>query len=204
MPRGRTIVFIDNSNVFHGQLNAKWRIDVRKLHSFLEQNGEIWQTFLFASVQDPPRYQQTNFYNFLKNEMRYEVLLYRLGQKTVHCRCCGDSRTVLVEKGVDVGLATRLLTLAHNRAFDTAILVAADRDYLETVRAVKVNGLRVEIVAWRGTISQELANESSRPVVYFDDIRPEIELTTMPDVVAEKLTSGEDDTVDLQQSQTQE
>jgi hypothetical protein len=62
MPRGRTIVFIDNSNVFHGQMTAGWRIDVKTLHAFLEREGEVWQAFFFASVTDPPRYQQTNFY----------------------------------------------------------------------------------------------------------------------------------------------
>jgi hypothetical protein len=45
MTRGRTIVFIDNSNVFHGQRTAGWRIDARKLHQFLEREGEIWQAF---------------------------------------------------------------------------------------------------------------------------------------------------------------
>lgn len=84
-----------------------------------------------------------------------------------------------------------MITLAHNRAFDTAILVAADRDYLETIQAVKANGLRVEIVAWRGTISPQMENESSRLVVYFDDIRNEIELTTPPDQEAESLMEGE-------------
>lgn len=192
MPRGRTIVFIDNSNVFFGQRSAGWRIDAHGLHAFLEREGEIWQTFFFASVTDPPRYQQTAFYSFLKNQMRWEVVLYRLGQKTVLCRACGRSRTVPVEKGVDVGLATKLLTLANNRAFDTAILVAADRDYLETVRAVKNNGLRVEILAWRGTISPEMEGESSRPVVYFDDIRSDIELRQPPDQEAEHLTSGDE------------
>lgn len=192
MPRGRTILFIDNSNVFHGQLAVGWRIDARKLHDYLERDGEVWQTFFFASVTDPPRYQQTHFYRFIKNEMRYEVVLFRLGQKTVHCRNCNSSRRVPVEKGVDVALATRLLTLANNRAFDTAVLVAADRDYLETVRAVKNNGLRVEIVAWRGTISPEMEAESSRSVIYFDDVRSEIELTAPPDSVADQLTSGEE------------
>jgi len=47
------------------------------------------------------------------------------------------------------------------------------KDYLETVRAVKGNGLRVEIVAWRGTISPEMEAESSRRVIYFDDTRRE-------------------------------
>jgi uncharacterized LabA/DUF88 family protein len=128
MPRGRTIVFIDNSNAFRGQLIAGWRIDARKLQAFLSREGEIWQTFLFASVSDPPRYTQTNFYRFLKEELRYEVLVYELGRKTVSCGACGASRRVFVEKGVDVGLATKMLTLANVRAFDTAILVAADKD----------------------------------------------------------------------------
>ena len=192
MARGRSIVFIDNSNVFHGQRTAGWRIDARRLQDFLERDGEVWQVFFFASVTDPPRYQQTNFYRFLKNEMRYEVILFKLGQKTVYCRKCETSRVVPVEKGVDVALATKLLTLANNRAFDTAILVAADKDFLETVRAVKSNGLRVEIVAWRGTISSEMEAESSRPVVYFDDIRGDIELTDQPDQEAEALTSGDE------------
>src|SRR6266849_6316471 len=124
MPRGRTIVFIDNSNAFHGQMTAGWRIDAKKLQAYLASEGEIWQTYIFASVSDPPRYEQTNFYKFLKNEMRYEVLLYELGRKTVKCFACSKSRQVRVEKGVDVGVATKMLTLANNRAFDTAILVA--------------------------------------------------------------------------------
>ncbi len=135
---------------------------------------------------------QTAFYKFLKNELRYEVLLYTLGRKTIRCRRCGATRVVPVEKGVDVALATRLLVLANNRAFDTAILVAADRDYLETIRAVKERGLRVEIVAWRGTISEAMEAESSRPVVYLHDIRADIELTRPPDSEAEALTAGEE------------
>jgi uncharacterized LabA/DUF88 family protein len=191
MPRGKTIVFIDNSNVFHGQMAVGWRIDAKKLSTYLVRGGEVWQTYFFASVSDPPRYEQTNFYKFLKNEMHYEVLLYELGRKTVKCFKCGDKRQVKVEKGVDVGVATKMLTLANARAFDTAILVAGDKDYLETVKAVKALGLRVEIVAWRGALSQELQAESSVPVVFFDDIRKEIELTVEPDKEAEELTTEE-------------
>jgi uncharacterized LabA/DUF88 family protein len=192
MPRGRTIAFVDNSNVFHGQLAAGWRIDAQRLQAYLEREGQIWQTFFFAAVTDPPRYQQTAFYRFIKHQMRWEVSLYTLGQKTLRCQRCGSSRRVPVEKGVDVGVATKLLTLANNRAFDTAVLVAADKDYLETVRAVKNNGLRVEIIAWRGTISLEMEAESSRPVLFFDDIRADIELTTPPDAEADELTGGEE------------
>ncbi len=60
------------------------------------------------------------------------------------------------------------------------------------MRAIKGNGLRVEIVAWRGTISPEMEAESSRPVVYFDDVRNEIEQVASPDTDAERLTAGEE------------
>jgi uncharacterized LabA/DUF88 family protein len=192
MSRGKTIVFIDNSNVFLGSRNAGWRIDAKKLHAVLERGGPIWQTFFFASATDPPRFQQTNFYRFIKTEMRYEVMMYGLGTKTVRCPKCGDVRRVPVEKGLDVGLATKLLTLANARAFDTALLVAADKDYLETVRAVKQLGLRVEIIAWRGTISSELENESSAPLLFFNDVRADIEMTTAPDTEAEALAGTAD------------
>jgi uncharacterized LabA/DUF88 family protein len=202
MSRGRTIAFIDNSNVFHGQKTAGWRVDAKKLHNRLERDGEIWQTFFFASVTDPPRYEQTNFYSFIKDQMRYEVQLFRLGRKTLRCGKCGKTWTSYAEKGVDVALATRLLTLANDRAFDTAILVAADRDFLETVRAVKNKGLRVEIVAWRGTISRDMEAASSAPVVYLNDIRGDVELTVAHDVEAEKLTRpDEDDEEDQDESE---
>lgn len=192
MDRGKTIAFIDNSNVFMGQRNAGWRIDVQKLRDFLENEGKIWQTFFFASASNPPRYQQTNFYKFIKNHMRFEVSLYDLGRKTTSCRHCKRKWSVPVEKGVDVGLATKFLSLANNRAFETAILIAADKDYLETVQAVKAMGMRVEILAWRGTISEQMENESSSSVVYFDDIKDDIELLTEPDAEAENLSSGEE------------
>lgn len=107
MDRGRTIVFIDNSNIFSGQLSSGWRIDARKLKNYLERGGKLWQVFFFASVTDPPRYQQTGFYNTLRQDLRWEVELFPLGRKTLRCNRCGDARQVSTEKGVDVAVATR-------------------------------------------------------------------------------------------------
>jgi hypothetical protein len=51
--RGKTIVYFDNSNIFHGQRDAGWRIDAGKLQAELEKRGEIWQVYFFAAVSDP-------------------------------------------------------------------------------------------------------------------------------------------------------
>ncbi len=162
-----------------------WRIDAKKLFEKLKEGGDIWQTYFFAAVTDPPRFSQTNFYQMLKNDLHWETFIFPLGQKTYRCKQCNCSWTSWTEKGVDVALATKMLTHAMDRAFDTAILVSGDKDYLETVRAVKGLGLRVEIVAFGRSLAHELAKESSIPVVYLDDLRGQIELLRAEPVVEE-------------------
>jgi uncharacterized LabA/DUF88 family protein len=184
--RGKTIVYFDNSNIFQCQRQFGWRIDVEKLQAVISRDGEIWQVHFFAAVTDPPRYSQTNFYRMLKEKLRWETTIFPLGSKTLRCDSCHHTKRVLTEKGIDVAIATKLLTHAINRAFETAILVSGDKDYLETVRVVKNLGMRVEIVSFRQSLSRELANESSAPILYLDDIRNEIELTR-PDMEAEQM-----------------
>ena len=84
-----------------------------------------------------------------------------------------------------------MLTLSNARAYETALLVGADRDYLETVRAIKGAGQRVEIFAWKGTISEQMINESSAPVIYFDEHRAHLERRGKIDTEAEKLLKVE-------------
>ena len=189
--RGKTIVYFDNSNIFHGQRYAGWRIDAEKLQARLEQDGPIWQVYFFGAATEPPRYMQTAFYRMLKEKLRWETLILGLGQKTVRCSACNRWRRTYTEKGVDVAIATRMLTHAIHKAFETAVLISGDKDYLETVKTIKNMGLRVEIVAFRESLSHELAHESSAPVLYLDDIRSEIELFKS-DSEAEALSTGDD------------
>ena len=188
--RGRTIMYFDNSNVFHAQRDAGWRIDVEKFQARLAKDGDVWQVYFFAAVSDPPRFNQTNFYRNLKEKLRWETIIFPLGSKTVHCKQCSSTWRSSTEKGVDVAIANKMLTHAINKAFETAILVSGDKDYLETVRTIKNMGLRVEVVSFQNSLSRDLANESSSPVIFIDDLREEIELT-IPDKEAEKLVFGD-------------
>jgi len=176
--RGRTICFIDNANILGGQIDAGWRIDWRAFHDHLEETGQVWQFHFFAATpEDGDRDEGgTSIFNFLRTVLRWEVHLYDLGLRTTRCEECGETATVPTEKGVDVGLATEVLMLAFNRAYDTAILVSGDRDFLGPVRHVKRLGLRVEIAGWRRSMSRELAAESSAQPLWLDDLQASLEL----------------------------
>lgn len=173
--RGKTICFIDDQNVFHGQQSAGWRIDWQRFVHFFNRDGnELWQVYYFAGEKEDQSVGEENFFQYLREQMRWEVATYPLGRRTVKCLGCGESHSYLAEKGVDVGLAIKMLTLAINKAFETAILVSGDRDYLETVQFIKGLGLRVEVVSWKDGLSDALAAESSAPVIYLDKLKKQI------------------------------
>jgi uncharacterized protein (TIGR00288 family) len=56
----------------------------------------------------------------------------------------GEVIVTYVEKGVDIDLATDMLRLAYNNAYDTAIIVTGDGDFVSAVNGVKDMGKHVE------------------------------------------------------------
>jgi uncharacterized LabA/DUF88 family protein len=70
--RGKTICFIDDQNVFHGQRDNGWRIDWQKFIEFLSQNDEeIWQVYYFGSEKENQSDGEIGYFQFLKDEMRW-------------------------------------------------------------------------------------------------------------------------------------
>ena len=70
----------------------------------------------------------------------------------------------IVEKGVDVMLATDLVLHAVKNNFDTAIIVSGDGDFFPAMETAKKEGKRIEVAAFESNISKE-ASESSNNVI---------------------------------------
>jgi uncharacterized LabA/DUF88 family protein len=87
----------------------------------------------------------------------------RLGR--LHRRSDGS----LVEKGIDVSIAVEALSLAYADAYDEAVIVSGDGDYVELVEAIKRCGKQVEIAMFR--------NQSAGVLMEYADVfRPLDEL----------------------------
>jgi len=183
MELGKTIMFIDNSNIFQNLRCIKpgYRIDYKKLHEKIEERSSIWETYFFAAEREgSPRDTQTAFFDVLRKELGYNIVLATLKVKTISCRKCGEPHEVYLEKGVDMSLASRFLTLLYSRAFDTAILVTGDGDYADIAREARRLGRKIIVVSFRDSLSKELSAVSSLAPVYLDDISGDIELEREP------------------------
>ena len=179
MPPGKTVLYIDNSNIFRGCKKSGWRPSYRKVREFLEEReGPIWDVHFFASDQEVPREKQARFYHALKDELGFQVHTFHLAHRKVTCKECGRKEWIPTEKGVDVGLVTQLLRDLRNDVFDTALIMSSDRDYFDAVLEVRQAGRKVKIIAWKWNLSPEamkLFRDKNINLLFLDDWRDKLE-----------------------------
>jgi uncharacterized LabA/DUF88 family protein len=60
-----------------------------------------------------------------------------------NCPACGADMRGTEEKGVDTLIATHMVSLAWEQAYDVAILVSADRDFVPVVEYLQTKGKKV-------------------------------------------------------------
>lgn len=165
----RVAIFIDGSNFYHG-LKAcigNTKVDFAKFSQLLCGDRELVRAYYYnAPVNQqgfPDIYKdQQRFFDSLKTVPYFVLKLGRLEKRTVKVdkenliKTFGDDIAKLilekwgevivtyVEKGVDIDLATDMLRLAYNNAYDTAIIVTGDGDFVSAVNGVKDMGKHVE------------------------------------------------------------
>ena len=162
----RVMIFIDGSNLYHS-LKGNFKrtdIDMGKLaQKMLDRRRLIRVYYYNARVgrkEEPERYQhQQAFFNSVSSTPYFELRLGRL----VYVNW---PHSPPYEKGVDIQLATDLLTHSFKNNYDVAILVAGDNDYVGALQSVKDNGKNVEVALFgREQTSRQLREVADRVIV---------------------------------------
>ena len=141
----RVMVFIDGSNMYHSLKSHFKRTDIdigrfcqklvgkRRLVRIYYYNAQVGQK------EEPERFKdQKKFFDSVQAIPYTELRLGRL----VYFNWPG---TPPYEKGVDIQLATDMITHSYKNNYDTAILVGGDSDFVGAMQAVKDNGKNVEV-----------------------------------------------------------
>jgi len=141
----RVMIFIDGSNLYHSLKNFFKRtdIDIGKLANKLLDRRRLIRIYYYnAKVglkEEPQRYRdQQAFFDSVSAIPYCELRLGRL----VYINW---PNTPPFEKGVDIQLATDMITHSFKNNYDVAVLMAGDNDYVGALQAVKDNGKNVEV-----------------------------------------------------------
>jgi uncharacterized LabA/DUF88 family protein len=127
-----------------------------------DESLSLEETIVHASVEVGDGKQRAWFTNFLDRQPSYDVKIRdrrprprkmyckKCSTETSACPACGEPFRGAAEKGVDTALVTDLLSLAWQAAYDVAILVTSDADFIPAVEHVQAKGLKVVNAAWPG------------------------------------------------------
>ena len=167
----RVMIFIDGSNLYHvlKQNTDKQNLDYKKFSDKLCGDRELIRTYYYNIRQESPDNPQ-----LAQSQDRFLNGLYQTEFLEVKLGIWKQRGQTMVEKGVDVMIASDLISHAYEDHYDTAILVSGDADFYPALQVVKDTGKQVEVAAFDSNLSSEAARFSDVLVKfersYFDDL----------------------------------
>ena len=188
------MVFIDGSNLYHvlDQNCSKHNVHFDKFANKLANGRNLKRTYYYNIRQEIDKTTQSNDQKkFLDSMFDTPYLEVKLGISKQR----GET---VVEKGVDVMLATDLVVHAYKNHYDTAIVVSGDADFYPALQAVKDIGKHVEVAAFESNISSESSRVSDVHIrltkSYFTGLwMPKLSVTLKKEVSDEAASpNGED------------
>ncbi|MBU0898432.1 MAG: NYN domain-containing protein [Nanoarchaeota archaeon] len=148
MSEERIMIFIDGSNFYHGiKENIKGvkekDIDFQKLGKLIAGKRKLIRIYYYNAPLDrtfnQEKYKkQQQFFDKLGKTPNLKLILVRMQKRKL------DGKIYYVVKGDDIHIATDMIVLASKNAYDTAVLVSGDGDFVPAIKAVQELGKQVE------------------------------------------------------------
>lgn len=163
----RIIIFIDNSNIFKGFRKYNIKADYEKLKQIITKNRQLVGIFLYEGAIYPMSPEKKKWYEDLNVKSGY----------TIRVSFDKIALNETYEKKVDVIIAIDIVSLAYENAYDIAILVSGDGDFIPVVKKVTELEKKIELWAFRYSLSNALREElKPKDIYYLDDILSEIKM----------------------------
>jgi len=167
----RITIFIDGNNLYHNlkgiYKNTKKFIEFnfQKFTSFLSNKRKIEGIFYYNARLDesknPSKYEsQQRFFNKIKKIPKFNLVLCKLLRRKIQ----GTDKFYYVLKEDDIYMAVDLVKGAFKDAYDTAILVSGDGDFVPAVKVAQEEGKKIENVYFKKSASENLKQNCNKSI----------------------------------------
>jgi uncharacterized LabA/DUF88 family protein len=162
----RVMIFIDGSNLYHIVKNLvpdKKANDFNfdKFVNYLSRDKKLVRIYYYNIPLDRRKgeesyIKQQKFFDKIQRIPKFTFVLCRMQKKK------SNNKIIYEAKEDDIHLAVDMVKLAYNDAYDTAILVSSDGDFVPAVQAVKEKGKNVENIGFENKFSYHLQQTCDR------------------------------------------
>lgn len=188
----RAMVFIDlenfdiSKNKYYKSIRAQSpKLDFNSIPmeivNLIPTNHELVKTFLFAPkpdeflMKDPTYSRKYHWINGLRNQNFFSVIEGTHTARPAYGKTradmdIGDKSTYyVVEKGTDVNLASHVITKGLHNAFDTAVIVSGDTDYIPVMDILNQIGKSVVVVGVKGQRLDNFKQHTDAQIILDDN-----------------------------------
>lgn len=156
----RVMIFVDGENLAarYGELLGE-RQPLK--HVAYQKGVFVWSSYLRRIGNPPvPIVRHSYYTSSVGSGEDRDVLHSRLKEVGIEAPHVFPRRKGGRSKRVDISLSVDMLSHAHRRNYDVAVLVAGDEDYVPLVEAVEREGCRVVLWFFDNGLSQALARQA--------------------------------------------
>jgi len=157
----KAAIFMDHANVAFPILKKKefrdYVIDYRKMRKILLQDFIYAGAFAFLGVTNPVKPEKKRFMNYLEMS-GFTPLSRELIKK---------ADGTYAQKGLDTFMSLHIDNMIP--AFDVAIIVSGDADFLVIVELLKNSMKDVRVWSWKESMSPDLLKEAGKENVFYID-----------------------------------
>jgi uncharacterized LabA/DUF88 family protein len=151
----KVCVFFDGQNFYRSLLryDESLRVDYDRLAQWITQAvggppAVFGGAYYYAGVSSDAPQVVEGFLKGLELRPGYFVKREPRVRRTGRCHACGGEYDYTTEKRVDTRLVADLIHYAANDAYDAAVLVSGDDDFVPAVEAVNALGKQVWVATW--------------------------------------------------------
>lgn len=136
----RVVCLIDGFNLYHAIHNlhpshCKWCNYKVLISHFLDADDTLSRILYFTAYAkwDVGKFARHTAFTGALQHAGVEIVLGRFKKKNPVCQKCFKRYTTRVEKESDVNIAVTLTAMAYEDAFDKALLLSGDSDFVSTI-----------------------------------------------------------------------
>ena len=148
-------IFFDGQNFYRSlqRFDESLRVDYDRLANWITQavggpGAMFGGAYYYVGISADAPVVVEAFLKGLELRPGYFVKRDRRVRRSVRCPACGADNEYTTEKRVDTRLVADLIHYAANGAYDAAVLVSGDDDFVPAVEAVNALGKQVWVATW--------------------------------------------------------
>lgn len=179
----KTLVLIDDANMYYASRKAGWGIDYKKFYDWLHQNFSILDVYFFGGVITKKaffdRHPNHTIQGFLKEKRDREKFFkflsavgYKVKPKPVSSLY--DSTEGDFKRKCNVDVEITIIALDLINVYQELILCSGDGDFEKLLRYVKGKHKKATVIAFKARSSNQLQLVANR-FIPFEGIRQEVQ-----------------------------